>query len=94
MSAKDQLLGNGTLTVAARVMSTVGVPVAAILLGFLGTEIWGELKAVRDERVHLARVIARIEQRLSETDRRNDAQDQTIERLRDRAFDTGRREAR
>lgn len=84
MDAKEKLLGNGTLTVAARVMSTVGVPVAAILLGFLGTEIWGELKAVRAERVELARVIARVEQKLLETDRRNDAQDALLDRLRDR----------
>lgn len=85
MSAKENLLGNGTLTVAARIMSTVGVPLAAVLLGFLGTEIWGELKAVRSERVELARLIARIEQRLVEVDRRNDYQDAVLDRLRDRA---------
>ena len=84
MSAKENLLGNGTLTVAARIMSTVGVPLAAVLLGFLGTEIWGELKAVRGERVEIARLIARIEQRLVEIDRRNDVQDAAIDRLRDR----------
>ncbi len=85
MSTKENLLGNGTLTVAARIMSTVGVPLAAVLLGFLGTEIWGELKAVRSERVELARLIARIEQRLVEVDRRNDYQDAVLDRLRDRA---------
>ena len=83
MSAKENLLGNGTLTVAARIMSTVGVPLAAVLLGFLGTEIWGELKAVRSERVEIARLIARIEQRLVDVDRRNDYQDAVIDRLRD-----------
>jgi hypothetical protein len=85
VSAKENLLGNGTLTVAARIMSTVGVPLAALLLGFLGTEIWGELKAVRSERVEIARLIARIEQRLSDVDRRNDYQDAVLDRLRDRA---------
>jgi hypothetical protein len=82
---KENLLGNGTLTVAARIMSTVGVPLAAVLLGFLGTEIWGELKAVRGERVEIARMIARIDQRLVEIDRRNDYQDAVLDRLRDRA---------
>jgi hypothetical protein len=85
VSAKENLLGNGTLTVAARIMSTVGVPLAAVLLGFLGTEIWGELKAVRSERVEIARLIARIEQRLVENDRRNDYQDAVLDRLRDAA---------
>jgi hypothetical protein len=83
VNAKENLLGNGTLTVAARIMSTVGVPLAAVLLGFLGTEIWGELKAVRGERVELARLIARIEQRLSDSDRRNDYQDAVLDRLRE-----------
>ena len=51
---KHQLLGNGSLTVAARIMSVVGVPVACGLLAFMGNEIWTELKANRIERQTVA----------------------------------------
>lgn len=85
MSAKDDLLGNGALTVAARIMSVVGVPLAAALLGFLGTEIWTEVKANRVERMAVAVSIGEMKQRLADVDRRNDQQDRYIDALRDRA---------
>gem|GEM_PF-4552079 len=85
MSAKDNLLGNGTLTVAARVMSVLGVPLAAALLGFLGTEIWAELKSNRAERQAIMVTLGQYQQRFADMDRRNDAQDRYIDQMRDRA---------
>lgn len=84
MSAKEDLLGNGTLTVAARIMSVVGVPVACGLLVFMGNEIWSELKANRAERQAIAVTLGEYRQRFAEIDRRNDAQDRYIDGLRDR----------
>ncbi len=83
-STKDNLLGNGTLTVAARIMSVVGVPVACGLLVFLGNEIWSELKANRVERQAVAVALGELKQRFAEVDRRNDVQDRYIDALRDR----------
>lgn len=83
-TTKEQLLGNGTLTVAARIMSVVGVPVACGLLAFMGNEIWGELKANRIERQAVAVTIGELKQRFAEVDRRNDQQDRYIDMLRDR----------
>ena len=83
-SAKEQLLGNGSLTVAARIMSVVGVPVACGLLAFMGNEIWTELKANRIERQAVAVTIGELKQRFAEVDRRNDQQDRYIDALRDR----------
>jgi hypothetical protein len=82
---KEQLLGNGTLTVAARLMSAVGVPIATGLLVFMGSEVWGELKANRVERQAIVVTLGKMEQRFAEVDRRNDQQDRYIDALRDRA---------
>lgn len=82
--AKEQLLGNGTLTVAARLMSVVGVPIACTLLAFMGNEIWSEIKANRVERQAVAVTIGELKQRFAEVDRRNDQQDRYIDQLRDR----------
>jgi hypothetical protein len=82
--AKEQLLGNGTLTVAARLMSAVGVPIATGLLIFMGNEVWAELKANRQERMTVAVTLGELKQRFAEVDRRNDVQDRYIDALRDR----------
>ncbi len=84
MSAKENLLGNGTLTVASRVMSVVGVPVAAALLIFLGNEIWAELKANRIERQAILIKLGAYDEKFIEIARRNDQQDVMIDRLRER----------
>lgn len=88
MSRKDDLLGNGSLTVASRVMSVIGVPVAGLLIVFLGTEIWGELKDIREEKVQIRSILSRVDQKLTEGDRRDDGQDIQIDRLWDRVRST------
>lgn len=89
--AQEQLLGNGKLTVAARLMSVAGVPLAACLLGIIGyfanlqlSDIRDELKANRNERQALATMVGEFKQRFAEVDRRNDQQDRYIDALRDR----------
>lgn len=81
---QEQLLGNGTLTVAARLMSVAGIPLAAALLAFMANEIWTELKANRTERQAIMVTLGRYDQRFTEIDRRNEAQDTQLDRLRNR----------
>lgn len=89
--AKENLLGNGTLTVAARLMSVAGVPIAAFLFAVIGyfanlllTDVREELKANRTERQAVATIVGEFKQRFAEVDRRNDQQDRYIDALRDR----------
>lgn len=83
-STKENLLGNGTLTVAARVMSVLGVPVATALIVFMGNEIWAEMKANRIERQTILVKLGAYEEKFVEIARRNDQQDVMIDRLRER----------
>ena len=78
-STKDALLGNGGLTVAARLMSVFGMPTAAIVLGWIGTEIWTEMKLIRTQREATVHSLSAIETRLSNIERRDAEQDQRIE---------------
>ena len=78
-STKDALLGNGGLTVAARLMSVFGMPTAAIVLGWIGTEIWTEMKLIRTQSEATVHSLSAIETRLSNIERRDAEQDQRIE---------------
>lgn len=93
MSDDRQLWGNGGLTVAARLMSAVGVPAAAVVLGWIGLEIWGELKAIREQRISTVVALSAIDARLGGIEKRDDAQDRRLDDLLARLFD-GRRDGR
>lgn len=91
MSTKENLLGNGTLTVAARLMSAFGVPVAAAALGIAGffaalllTDVRDEIKANRAERQAILIKLGAYDEKFIEIARRNDQQDVMIDRLRER----------
>lgn len=91
MSTKENLLGNGTLTVAARLFSVIGVPLATLVVGAVGyfanlqlTDIRHEIELNRQERQSIAVTLGEYKQRFAEIDRRNDQQDRYIDALRDR----------
>ena len=87
MGTKDNLLGKGRLTVAARLASIFAAVVCSIATsvgGFLFNEVWTELKATRAERQMVAVALGEFRQRFADLDRRNDSQDRYIDALRDR----------
>lgn len=72
-----ELLGNGALTVAARLASVVGVP----LLCWLFLQLWGDVKKLHEDKVQLASTLAAIGAKLEEAQRWNTTQDQRIDRV-------------
>lgn len=83
MSAKESLLGNGTLTVISRLMGAIGVPLSAIVLGFIWSELWSEVKANRVINQTILIRLGTYDEKFVELARRNDQQDAVIERLRE-----------
>jgi hypothetical protein len=75
-----ELWGNGTLTVAARLASAVGVPMLGTLMLWLGSQVWSDVRGLRDDKVELARSLSAINQRLDDHHRWNTQQDSRIDK--------------
>ena len=61
---------NGTLATVARLMSALGVPSAAVLLGWLGVQIWGELGKIRETYQTTISALATLSANVTNADRR------------------------
>lgn len=82
--SERELWGNGTLTVAARIGSAFGVPTLIAIVLWVGMQLWDDVRALREDKVELARTLSAINMKLDEHARWNAQQDTRIERLWDR----------
>lgn len=77
--SERELFGNGTLTVAARLASAIGVPSLGVIMVWLGVQVWNDVKALRDDKVALASTLTALTTRIAHHDRWNEQQDTRLE---------------
>jgi hypothetical protein len=80
-----ELWGNGTLTVAARIASAFGVPTLIAVVLWLGSQVWDDVRSLREDKVELASTLAALGHKIDEQHRWNVQQDARIERLMERS---------
>lgn len=86
-----ELFGNGILTVAAR-LSSVIMPFLMGLVLWLGNEVWGDIKVLKNDKVEMARAMASILAKQDEHSRWNALQDLRIDRLVEGRVNNGTRQ--
>lgn len=77
--SERELFGNGTLTVASRLASAIGVPSLGVIMVWLLVQLWNDVKALRDDKVALASTLTALTTRSAHHDRWNEQQDARLD---------------